>query len=85
MRKKLKKARSQALRKLEKIYNIKQLNSWRSQYLGKNSALTSLTFKIYKQTSLTIEKRDELLAFAKEILMHLESMANEKEEELMEI
>ena len=64
-----------ALRELEDIADVKELESWRVRYLGKKSELTRILRSL---ATLTIEERKSVGARANEVKLFLEETLNQK-------
>jgi len=71
-----------ALRELEGINNIKELESWRVRYFGKKSELIKILRGL---GALPLEERKAVGAHANEIKSHLESGLKQKEEALKDV
>ena len=77
----LEELKQNALRELESIASIKELESWRICYLGKKSELTSTLRGLAK---LPLEERKAVGARANEVKLHLEDSLSQKENSLRE-
>ena len=77
----LKGLHTQALDELNKVDNLRELESWRVRYLGKKSSLTQI---LRSFTTLPLEERRETGAQANEIKSALESSLGEKGKLLQE-
>lgn len=71
-----------ALRELEGINNIKELESWRVRYFGKKSELTKVLRGL---GALPLDERKAVGARANEIKSHLENSLKQKEEALKDV
>ncbi len=74
--------KQKALQELNGINNIKELESWRVQYLGKKSPLTQILRGL---SFLSIEERKEVGAAANQLKALLESSCAEKAQALREV
>jgi phenylalanyl-tRNA synthetase alpha chain len=70
-----------ALRELQGIDDIKQLESWRVRYLGKKSQLTEVLRSL---ATLSLEERKAVGTFANELKSQLENNLEEKRQALHE-
>ncbi|MFC1969709.1 phenylalanine--tRNA ligase subunit alpha [Chloroflexota bacterium] len=77
----LKGLHTQALDELNKVDNLRELESWRVRYLGKKSSLTQILRSL---ATLPLEERREMGAQANEIKSALESSLGEKGKLLQE-
>ncbi|MFC2022240.1 phenylalanine--tRNA ligase subunit alpha, partial [Chloroflexota bacterium] len=78
----VKELRAKALRELEGISNIKELESWRVRYLGKKSELINILRSL---ATLPLEERKVVGACANEVKANLESGFRQKEQTLREV
>jgi len=81
MLKQLEELKSNALRELEDVNDIKGLESWRVRYLGRNSNLTKLLRSL---ASLPLEERKVFGAQANQVKVDLEESLRQKERILQE-
>ncbi len=81
MLKQLDEIKSNALQHLEGITNLKDLESWHVQYLGKKSPLTSMLRSL---SALPLEERKAAGARANELKQLLEESFQQKEQSLRE-
>jgi phenylalanyl-tRNA synthetase alpha chain len=72
---------AQALEELNKIDDLRELESWRVRYLGKKSSLTQ---SLRSLSTLPLDKRREAGAQANEVKRALESGMEEKQKSLRE-
>ena len=79
MRKQLEELQSKALKELEDVGNIKDLESWRVRYLGKKSELTSILRGL---AALPIDERKSVGGRANEIKAILEDSLEQKKQTL---
>jgi phenylalanyl-tRNA synthetase alpha chain len=77
----LEELKSEALHKLEGTNNTKELESWRVHYLGKKSELTRILRSL---STLPLEERKTVGAYANEVKNSLESSLEWKEKALYE-
>ncbi len=81
MLKQLEELHLEALAKLNRVSELKELESWRIRYLGKKSKLTQILRSL---ASLPLEERKKVGAQANEVKKALESSFTEKERHLEE-
>ncbi|HTY81293.1 MAG TPA: phenylalanine--tRNA ligase subunit alpha [Dehalococcoidales bacterium] len=81
MLEKIEEIKKQALEQLTGTKEIKELEAWRVQYLGKKSPLTQILRGL---TSLSIEERKAVGAAANQLKNLLDSVSGEKESTLKE-
>ena len=81
MLKQLEELKLNALRELESIANITELESWRVHYLGKKSELTKILRSL---AALPLEERKAVGAYANEVKANLENSLHNKEQILRE-
>jgi phenylalanyl-tRNA synthetase alpha chain len=79
MLKQLEELKLNALRELEGISSIKELESWRVRYLGKKSQLTE---SLRSLATLPLDERKAVGAFANEVKTHLEKSLDGKRQVL---
>jgi len=77
----LEELKSKALRELESIDNIKELDSWRVHYLGKKSSLTTILRGL---ATLSLNERKTVGAQANQVKTNLEDSLGQKEQALRE-
>ena len=77
----LEELKSKALRELESIDNIKELDSWRVRYLGKKSSLTTILRGL---ATLSLNERKTVGARANQVKTNLEDSLGQKEQALRE-
>ncbi len=82
MLKQLEELKLNALRELENIANITELESWRVHYLGKKSQLTGVLRSL---ATLSLEERKAVGAFANEVKTNLEYSLEQKRQVLREL
>ncbi len=73
--------KTKAFQELDKLQDVKELESWRVRYLGKKSSLTSILRSL---ATLPVEKRKSVGARANQVKTSLESGLREKEQVLRE-
>ncbi len=78
----IEKIKAEAQKQLTGINNLKDLEAWRVQYLGKKSPLTQILRGL---TSLSIEERKAVGAAANQVKNLLETSATEKGQALHEV
>ena len=78
----LEELKSKALRELESIDNIKELDSWRVHYLGKKSSLTTILRGL---ATLSLNERKTVGARANQVKTNLEDSLGQKEQALREV
>ena len=78
----LEELKSKALRELESIDNIKELDSWRVHYLGKKSSLTTMLRGL---ATLSLNERKTVGARANQVKTNLEDSLGQKEQALREV
>ena len=81
MLEKIEEIKATALKQLDSIDNIRDLESWRVQYLGKKSPLTQILRGL---SSLSIDERKAVGAAANKVKNELENGANIKTQALRE-
>jgi len=81
MLEKIEEIKTAALKQLEGIDNVKDLESWRVHYLGKKSPLTQILRSL---ASLSIEERKAVGAAANQVKSLLENSAGQKGQALRE-
>jgi phenylalanyl-tRNA synthetase alpha chain len=81
MLKQLKELKSNALRELEAVSQVKELESWRVRYLGKKSQLTKILRSL---AELPLEERKKAGALANQIKADLEDSLEQKRQLLRE-
>jgi phenylalanyl-tRNA synthetase alpha chain len=82
MSEKIEEIKSAALKQLEGIDNVKDLESWRVRYLGKKSELTQILRSL---ATLPIEERKAVGASANQVKALLETSAGQKNQSLREV
>lgn len=82
MIKQLEELKVNALKELEGIDHIKELESWRVRYLGKKSELTKVLRSL---ATLPLEERKAVGAFANEVKSNLEDSLEQKGQVLREL
>ncbi len=82
MLKKIEEIKAEALKQLDGIDDIKDLESWRVNYLGKKSPLTQILRGL---ATLSIDERKAVGAAANQLKNLLESSVEEKEKTLREL
>jgi len=82
MIKQLEELKVNALKELEGIDHIKELESWRVRYLGKKSELTKVLRSL---ATLPLEERKAVGAFANEVKSNLEDSLGQKGQVLREL
>jgi phenylalanyl-tRNA synthetase alpha chain len=81
MLEKIEEIKATALKQLEGIDNVKDLESWRVHYLGKKSPLTQILRSL---ANLSIEERKSIGAAANQVKSLLENSAGQKGQALRE-
>jgi phenylalanyl-tRNA synthetase alpha chain len=82
MSEKIEEIKSAALKQLEGIDNVKDLESWRVRYLGKKSELTQILRSL---ATLPIEERKAVGASANQVKALLETSAGQKNQSLRDV